>query len=137
VLVLAWWMKGFHNLPVLWCLLPGILLLCLLTWSLAVLAGIAHVYFQDTQHLCEGGVQIFLYITPILYPPEMLRKRGFGLLVDFNPFAAFLDLIRTPVLEGQIPSPQTFLVSCLTLVVVAGAAAFALSRCQRRLIFQL
>ncbi len=137
VLILTWSMRGFQNLAVLWCLLPSLLLLFLFTWSLAVLGGMANVYFQDTQHLCEVGFQIFLYVTPIFYPPAMLQKRGFGWLVDLNPFAAFLDLIRAPVLNGQVPSAQVYLMACLTLLVVAGSACFALARCQRRLIFQL
>jgi lipopolysaccharide transport system permease protein len=137
VIALSWIMQGFGNLPVLWCLVPGVLLLFVFTWSLAMLAGIANVYFQDTQHLCDVGFQILLYVTPILYPPKMLKERGFGWLADFNPFAAFLDLIREPVLEGRVPSVQIFTMTGVTLAVVAGSALFALSRCQRRLIFQL
>ena len=48
-------------------------MLFLLAWSLAVLAGFANVYFQDTQHLCEVGFQILFYLTPIMYPEELLR----------------------------------------------------------------
>ena len=137
VVGLSWWFLGFGNLPVLWCLVLGVVMLFLFTWSLALLAGMANVYFQDTQHLCEVGFQILLYVTPILYPPEMLRDRGFGWLANYNPFAAFLDLIRLPVLKGELPSPHILTMASLTLTVVAGSAIFALARCQRRLIFQL
>jgi lipopolysaccharide transport system permease protein len=137
VIALSWWFLGFGNLPVLWCLVLGTVLLFVFAWSLALLAGIANIHFQDTQHLCEVGFQIFLYVTPILYPPEILEKRGFGWLVSCNPFASFLDLIRLPVLKGELPSAQVLTMAGLTLTVVAGSAIFALSRCQRRLIFQL
>src|SRR5207253_6352942 len=73
----------------------------------AVLAGFANVYFQDTQHLCEVGFQILLYMTPILYKRDMLAKRGFGWLADFNPLSAFLDLIRDPVLNARRSEEHT------------------------------
>jgi lipopolysaccharide transport system permease protein len=118
-------------------LVPGILLLFLFAWSMAVLAGFANVYFQDTQHLSEVGFQILLYMTPILYEREMLAQRGFGWLADFNPITAFLDLVREPVLWGVPPGTYTFAVACLTVFVVMGSAIYTLSRCQRKLIFQL
>jgi lipopolysaccharide transport system permease protein len=118
-------------------LVPGILLLFLFAWSMAVLAGFANVYFQDTQHLCEVGFQILLYMTPILYERQMLVDRGFGWIADLNPITAFLDLVREPVLWGVHPSAYTFSVACLTVVAVMGGAMVTLSRCQRKLIFQL
>jgi lipopolysaccharide transport system permease protein len=128
------WSQYFLALP--W-LIPGIVLLFLFAWSMAVLAGFANVYFQDTQHLCEVGFQILLYMTPILYKRDMLAKRGFGWLADFNPLSAFLDLIRDPVLNARHPSAFTLAVACLTVVVAMGSAMLTLSRCQRKLIFQL
>jgi ABC-type polysaccharide/polyol phosphate export permease len=115
----------------------GIVLLALFAWSMAVLAGFSNVYFQDTQHICEVGFQIMLYMTPIIYKRDMLEKRGFGWLADFNPFAAFLDLIREPVLWGIPPNSYTLSVACFTLVVVMSGAIYTLSRCQSKLIFQL
>ena len=59
--------NGVIDLLVGAAVVPGILLLFLMGWSLAVLAGFANVYFQDTKHLCEVGFQIVFYGTPILY----------------------------------------------------------------------
>jgi lipopolysaccharide transport system permease protein len=116
---------------------PAVLMLLLFTWSMAVLAGVANVYFQDTQHLCEVGFQILLYMTPIFYTKDLLEKKGIGWLAEYNPIAAFLDLVRNPVLEGRPPSATTLTVACSTLLVAMVGAVLTLSRCQRRLIFQL
>jgi ABC-type polysaccharide/polyol phosphate export permease len=137
VLCLVWFFNGFENLPVLWFLFPAILVLFLFSWSLAVLAGVANVYFQDTQHLCEVGFQIIFYMTPILYPAEMLRNRGLGWLTDYNPIANILDLLRVPLLQAKLPSAHILTIALGSVALVAGSAAFLLSRCQRRLIFQL
>ena len=123
----VWYIQGFRNLPALVSLVPTLVLLFALVWALGTLAGFANVYFQDTQHLCEVGFQILLYMTPILYKRDMLERRGFGWLVDFNPLSAFLDLIRDPVLKAQHPSAFTLAVACLTVAVaMCGLFVFGL-----------
>ena len=61
VLGLVWYLHGFGNLPVLLTLVPTLLLLFVFVWSLALIAGFANVYFQDTQHLADVGFQILFY----------------------------------------------------------------------------
>ena len=118
-------------------LVPTLVLLFLLGWSLAVLAGFANVYFQDTQHLTEVGFQILFYTMPILYQRKMLERNNLEWLADYNPLAAFLELVRQPVLYGRTPDMQTFGVAALTVLIAGGAASITLARLQRRLIFQL
>ena len=54
-------------------------------------------------------MQIVFYLTPIMYPPQMLldklAKSHLEWLINLNPFAVLLELIRQPLLEGQLPSP--------------------------------
>jgi ABC-type polysaccharide/polyol phosphate export permease len=118
-------------------LLPTLVVLFVFSWSVAVLTGFANVYFQDTQHLCEVGFQILFYMTPVCYEASLLRDKGLGFLVDFNPLAAFLELIRQPILTGQVPSLGTFLTAAVTASVLAGCAAWTLARKQQTLIFHL
>jgi ABC-type polysaccharide/polyol phosphate export permease len=125
------------NVDVLWCLLPSVLILFLFTWSLATLAGFANVYFQDTQHLCEVGFQILMYTSPVIYYPRILKERGLEWLLAYNPFAAMLELIRAPLVDGKLPSEHAYLFALGTVVVVASAAVVTLARCQRRLVFYL
>src|SRR5262245_56635525 len=137
VIGLSWIVKGFHNVPSLLTLVPSLLLLFVFGWALAVLAGFANVHFQDTQHLCDIGFQILLYLSPILYERTILEAGGLTWLADYNPIAAFLDLIRRPILEGELPSLHAYVIACSTLAVVTGGAVLTLARCQRRLIFHL
>jgi ABC-type polysaccharide/polyol phosphate export permease len=116
---------------------PAVLLLFLFGLALATLAALANVYFQDTQHLLEIVFQMFFYATPILYPASKVRERGLGWLVDFNPMAAVLDLVRKPILEGTGAGLASYGVA-LGLVGALGAlAVWAMSRLQGRLIFRL
>jgi len=137
VLAATWWFQGLGNLGALWSLLPTLLVLFVLGWSLAILAGVANVMFPDMQHLLEVGLQVLFYATPILYKAEMLRERGQGWLVDLNPMAVFLDCLRHPLLEGQPPSLALLGYACLWGLLAATASGICLARWQRRLVFLL
>ena len=76
VVLLTCVMHGPGNLWTLPALLPAIVLLFIFGWSLAILAGVVNVLFQDTQHLVEVLLQILFYLTPIIYPAELLRAAG-------------------------------------------------------------
>jgi ABC-type polysaccharide/polyol phosphate export permease len=136
VLALTWCFKGFAN-P--WCLItlaPTLVLLFVLSWSVAVIAGFANVYFQDTQHLCEVLFQILFYATPIMYRPEDLGGRLVWLM-RYNPLVAFLRLVRDPILDGRLPSPTTCAVAGCSVAVAVLLAGGMLARLQKRLIFHL
>lgn len=137
VVILSWALRGFDNLPALLSLLPTLLLLFVLGWSLAILAGFANTYFPDTSHLSEVGLQMVFYMTPVIYPPDILRARGLGWFVDANPLTSLLALIREPILVGEVPSAGSFAYAGLTVLVVAAAAALVVRRLQSNLVFHL
>lgn len=118
-------------------LLPTLVILVAVGWSLAVLAGFVTAYFPDMQHLAEVGLQILFYATPIIYPAEMLRDRGLGWLVDVNPLAAFLELLRRPLTLGEFPPLGAFAFALMSTVVLVSAATFMLVRFQKKIVFQL
>jgi ABC-type polysaccharide/polyol phosphate export permease len=128
--------RDFSLLPLV-TLVPTICLLFVFCWSLAILAGFSNVYFSDTQHLCEVGFQIFFYLTPIMYPKSVLENNGLSWVLYANPLTTMLDLIREPVVEGRFPSWQLYSLACGIVAVAGGAAALALARLQRRVIFYM
>lgn len=138
VLGLMWYIKQdlFSFLPLL-SLIPTVLLLFVFCWSLAVLAGFANVFFQDTQHLCEVGFQIFFYLTPIMYEPKMLEGARLAWIINLNPLVPILNLIREPIVEGHMPTLMMYGMALATVAMVAGAAILALVRLQRRVIFYM
>jgi lipopolysaccharide transport system permease protein len=137
VLMLVWGLNGLGNLPTLVGLLPAMTLLLVLGWSLAVCLGVVNVLFQDTQHLVEVGLQMLFYLTPIMYPAEMIRKRNLGWFIDCNPLAALLELIRMPILYGQFPSLMALAVAGTATLGVLGMAILLLRWAERRIIMYL
>jgi ABC-type polysaccharide/polyol phosphate export permease len=118
-------------------LLGGVVLTFLFGWSMAVLAGFVNAAFRDTQHILEILFQILFYLTPIIYPKQVLASTRVGGLLAFNPAAPFLDLIREPLVEGRPPAPAAFLAAAALTLVAGAAAVVSLGYQQRRVIFYL
>ena len=137
VLVMYWCLHGFGNVAALHHVILILPLLLLLGWSTCVLAGFANVYFPDTAHLLEIGLQILFYATPIIWHPELLKERGLGWLVDVNPMASILELVRAPILTGQAPPMTAYGVAATTVLLTSVIAVTAISTLQRRVIFHL
>lgn len=137
LLGLVWCMQGFGNLATAWTLIPTLLLFFVLGWSVAIIFGVINVVFQDTQHLVQVGMQALFYMTPIFYPAKMLRERGLGWIVDANPLAACLELLRRPILDGEFPSLAATAYATGFVLLMAGIAAATLARVEKRLIFHL
>jgi len=137
VLGLVWFLQGFANLPVLLSLVPTLGLLFLLAWSLALVAGVANVYFQDTQHLADVGFQILFYATPIIYPIEQLGNGRLAAMVRCNPLIPFFDLVREPIVHAHLPDPMTYARAGLTVLITVSMAMLVCNRAQRQLIFHL
>jgi ABC-type polysaccharide/polyol phosphate export permease len=137
VLVLTVALRGVGRPPEVFSLLVGILMLFLFGWAVTILAGFVNIAFRDTQHILEVVFQILFYLTPIIYRRQDITNPHIGWILDHNPLAPFLDLIREPLVEGRMPS-----VACLgaavAITLVAGlGAAISLGYQQRRVVFYL
>lgn len=138
-LAFVWCVKGFGNLAALPALVPAFVLLFVVGWSLAVCMGVANVIFQDSQHLIGIAMQMMFYLTPIMIDPDMLsgKARRLVVLFHYNPFATMLELIRKPLLDGELPSLWAVGASSLFGLAAVCAAVLALRCFEKRMIFYL
>jgi ABC-type polysaccharide/polyol phosphate export permease len=113
-------------------LLPTILLMLLLGWALAILFAVVNVRFRDTKHLSEIGLQIGFYLTPVMYYPERV-----GRFLLFNPLVPFLELLRKPLVDSQVPELSTYLIATAIVGLTAVVATFVLRAQERQVIFHL
>jgi homopolymeric O-antigen transport system permease protein len=131
--------RASHLAPLfaLWAILPAVILLALFCWAVSALCAIANVFFHDTQHLAEVGLGICFFLTPIIYPKQLLVDRGLGFVAEANPVVAFLDVIRDPILTGMAPTALVFAKAFGLTFVAVVAAVVAFARFGRRVIFHL
>jgi lipopolysaccharide transport system permease protein len=138
VVILGGIMHGYDSPWPLLSLVPTLAFLLLLGWALAIFFAVLNVRFRDTSHLTEIGLQILFYATPVMYPPEILQKNEWSsYLLVFNPLVPFLELLRKPLVESQVPQLSTYLIAA-AVVAVAGVSAGCVLRAQeRQVIFHL
>jgi lipopolysaccharide transport system permease protein len=130
-------LRGWARTPDVLCLLLALPILFTFGWGVCILAGFINVAFRDTQHILEVVFQILFYLTPIIYPAEVLAPTKVGYVLQYNPLVPFVDLIREPLFNAVAPSPAAWMSSILiTLLVVLGALV-TLEYQQRRVILYL
>lgn len=79
--------------------------------GLALLLSVANVYFRDTQHFVAIGLQMWFYLTPILYPltyvSDKAAELGSGDLLltvyRLNPMERFTSVFRSLLYDNTWP----------------------------------
>ncbi|MDI2091755.1 ABC transporter permease [Commensalibacter oyaizuii] len=100
--------------------LPGFLLWIVDGLAICLLLGCICARFRDIPQIINSVIQIFFYITPIMWMPSQLKPNIN--VISLNPFYSIIEIIRTPLL-GHIPPLIIWLYalgySCL-LWIIAG-----------------
>lgn len=118
-------------------IIPGLVLVLLATWAATTLSAFATVYFHDTQHLLEVFAQIMFFLTPIMYTRHLLDRKQLGWMVDANPVYWLLELTRTPLLTGRMPTVEMYIAGVVLVAAMVGLAAGTVAWLQKRVIFHL
>ena len=126
------------GIPVSWrqlLFVPGMLLLLLILNAMATITAFTCSRFRDVPQLVAAVLQMVVFMTPVLWLPESLPRRA-AALVNYNPFAQMLDVVRLPLL-GQCPTTKTYLVLIVWAATCTVIAARIFVVCRRRLIYWL
>jgi lipopolysaccharide transport system permease protein len=131
-------MHGITNPVALVSLIPSLLLLMLLGWTLALLAGLTNVHFPDTSYFVEIGFQGLFYLTPIMYSQSMINNAPeLVVIFRYNPLTYFLRLLRDPILEGHAPSLRVYCGATLSVLLLGSVALYLLRRLEGHVIYYL
>ena len=119
----------FHVRPdgALFFVVPGFLLICLNGLWGGMLLGALNARFRDLQPIIVNVMQIFFYVTPIVWRPEQLPQHP--AIVLFNPLYHFVELIRMPLL-GMVPPLATWLTT-IGITVLGYVVTLAFLACFR------
>lgn len=133
VLVIALTIAGAFVLPWLPLVLIMMVVLAVFAAGVSLLVSVANVYFRDTEHLLGILLQLWMYLTPIIYPLSLVRNLSesvgglFGssvTLLDIfklNPMERFVAVFRQLLYDNRWPDPAD-VVFCL----LSAALAFTL-----------
>lgn len=118
--------------------LPGLLMV--MTASLLLVTIFAHLNarFRDIAHMASVGMQVLFYVTPVIFPAELLRRRAdLALVVDLNPMYHLLEVVRRPLLGGVAADSASYAAAGVVLAVLTAVAAAVIATNQRRIVYAL
>ena len=123
-----------HSFNIL-LVLPGLFLLVLFALFTILAMAYAGARYRDLQHGLGNVFQILFVLTPVIYPPELLVKKGLGWAAYVNPFTALIEVVRRPLTE-QVPA-QWFEYGLVVLYIVIAAlvAWFLRNRLERDVVY--
>src|SRR5262249_1989210 len=109
---------GVGSSPALVALIPLILLKPLFTAGPGLTLATAYVYARDTRHLLDVGLQVWFWLTPIVYSASLLPlPRLLADVLRWNPMAHFIVSYQNIIVNHAAPTLLAFAV----LTAVAGA----------------
>jgi len=80
-----------------------LLVLAMFSLGIGLLVSTFAVYFPDVAEMYQIVLTAWLYLTPIIYPEEILPENVIFLISTFNPMYSIVKLFRIPLYFGRLP----------------------------------
>lgn len=108
-------------------LLPlAILLLAMFTLGLSLFLSTLAVFFPDVAEFFPVLITAWLYLTPIIYPEQLLQDVFYGLILKLNPMYYYIKIFRNLLYDGFVSPWWEWLVAGVvaSVMLVAGWKIF-------------
>lgn len=113
-------LMAYYHYPLTWQILwlPVLVALCVLTaLTVAVWLAALNVMYRDVQYIIPFLVQLWMYVSPVVYPVNTVPQGPWRFVFGLNPVAGVIQGFRYAILGGTAPGR-------LLGVAVAVTAAF-------------
>ena len=133
VAVLLW---SGHFAHVQWLpFLAAVLLTLVCACAVVAILGALAARFRDIPMAVASVMQISFFVTPVMWRPDQLTERA-RILVHLNPLAAFLEILRAPLL-GAAAAPQAWTHAWVATVLALALFCVLYLLARRRIIYWL
>lgn len=131
---------GIYAVPIRWGVLwvfPGIVLFSLVSFLLITIFSHLNARFRDASHIASVGLQVMFFVTPIIWPPEILRKRAIHWVMDFNPFYHLIEIVRRPLTVSEPANSINYWVVAIFILFLLTLAWISIKRLGQKIAFLL
>jgi ABC-2 type transport system permease protein/lipopolysaccharide transport system permease protein len=123
---------GAQISPALLTLPLALLLTAFFVLGLVLVASMLTVYFRDLAYILQIGFMGLFYLTPIVYPVQLLEGNQLLLtIIKLNPFFYFVELFHRIIYEARMPEGSLWLI-CLGLAGLSMIAGFLIFSARER-----
>ncbi len=116
--ILVIYMIIYHipiNINILW-VIPIFLIQLIFTIGLALFVSAANLLYRDIQYLISLVLLLWMYITPIIYPADLVPAK-FKILFQINPMAVITNAYRQSVLGLSSPNYQSLFIALILSLI--------------------
>jgi ABC-2 type transport system permease protein len=139
VLAIALSLLGSFVLPWIPLIALFMIIFALFSVGLAMVFSIINVYFRDLAYLLTIVLQFWFYLTPILYPVDLVVTQSDRLggllgtpitlldLYTLNPVEGFIEIFRNLLYDNRLPELSTMVIALgwTVIALVAGLWMYA------------
>ena len=107
------------GLPIRWTILfvpVSLLLISGFALGFGLILSTFAAYFPDVAEMYQIVLMAWMYLTPILYPEEILGPTVRQWVVWLNPMYSLVKIFRMPLYDGVIPSSEQLVPATLTVL---------------------
>lgn len=127
-MILLFGLLLYAGIPLTWKVvtLPAFILLSMLTaLGLCLFTSALHAKYRDVGHAIPFVIQVWMYLTPIVYPVSLVPEQ-WRWLYGLNPMAGVIEGFRWALLGQTAPDPVVMVESVVVLfvVIIAGLVYF-------------
>jgi len=105
-----------------------LLLLAAFTLGIGLIISTLAVFFPDVSEMYQIVLLAWMYLTPIIYPEEIIPEAYRFWLFNLNPMYYLVKVFRMPLYDGVLPDWKTLLVSAVISLSVLLIGWFVYSR---------
>ena len=117
--------------------LPGIAILLFGGLGHIVISAYVGTKFRDLPFAFSGVLQVVFFVTPIMFPIEVLKAKGIDFVYKYNPLYYLIDIVRRPIIEGSFPPIQNYALAIIYVLAVWIVASAIARRLDNRVVFLL
>lgn len=106
-------------------LAPVLLVLLLFGIGLGITVGVLNVFFRDVGQFFGIFLQFWFWLTPIVYPPNVIPER-FRFVLELNPMASIVGACQGILVDQKMPDWPTLLLplACGVVLCLVGMRLF-------------
>lgn len=88
-------------------IVPAVLLFSL---GIGFVLASLYVFFRDVKHLYDVFLTLWMYLTPIFYTAETLKRAKAVAIINMNPMTHFIKAFRGIIQWGTVPTGKEYLI---------------------------
>lgn len=122
--------------PIMLMTFIGLIIMFLFVLAITNFSAVLNLNMRDFQPLQALIMQGLFYATPIIFPAEMLKEKGYEMIYILNPFYYILEVVRQPML-GNLPSINVYILATVISVSLFIFSVIAVMRAKKGIAFKL